>query len=571
MKFDEVGGATLRFNKAVEDAKTSLGELLVQAGDFAVEFTTAFGRGVKSFAPEAETGAKVVESLLFGQSEKLLAAIQEYRGKRLQARQELDALLSEPFTEAAKNDELRRKAEEEFQRSLEELKKQLETYQKAKLGILTGTLDGAEARAIRSLSDKLLSLEGIKDAASVLQRKRDIQNAIEDVKRTASRQVDELLAEIHKKTEFGTRGDLAQLRFKVDELERAGISTDDYNKLAQELRKSVLGSFEKDIGKAGQNVEKLKKVLEDLETYRELRPEDRTELIEKVTKTIADSVRQATARVDEMRKSARSLFDEMRDRLTDNPFVRLAQTANTAFERIREVTKGLGEDVRRVFEKMQQQIIELNKQQIRIQLRTQIADLEAEVQALNEPIAEVVERRLKATLQPDVLRRLGFDIINPSLELGDQSQRQALDDFIAQERERLTKEEETRRRQELIQKKIDAGGFARTEEERRLADKAIIDATRGIDPALLTQEQRRQASAAREREIERLRTSEESALKYTAEQTQLQRTIADILKNLYDVAKTKGVDAIVRIIDDTSGRVSTRTAITRNATGLFDQ
>ncbi|MER3632731.1 MAG: hypothetical protein C4325_11705, partial [Blastocatellia bacterium] len=208
-------------------------------------------------------------------------------------------------------------------------------YQKAKLGILTGTLDGAEARAIRSLSDKLLSLEGIKDAASVLQRKRDIQNAIEDVKRTASRQVDELLAEIHKKTEFGTRGDLAQLRFKVDELERAGIST-------QELRKSVLGSFEKDIGKAGQNVEKLKKVLEDLETYRELRPEDRTELIEKVTKTIADSVRQATARVDEMRKSARSLFDEMRDRLTDNPFVRLAQTANTAFERIREVTKGLG-------------------------------------------------------------------------------------------------------------------------------------------------------------------------------------------------------------------------------------
>lgn len=99
---------------------------------------------------------------------------------------------------------------------------------------------------------------------------------------------------------------------------------------------------------------------------------------------------------------------------------------------------------------------------------------------------------------------------------------------------------------------------ATSESERSLANRKIIELTSGLNPNELTSSQREQAINAREREAERLLNAEKDAARQREEQLQIQKRIDENLKKLADIAEKeglKGIENIVRIVDETGGKV----------------
>lgn len=549
-KFDEAGGASLRFNKAVEDLKESFGRFIVEGGDFTIQFGKAYTPFIDKAIITTSAFGELLD-VIAGKSDKSIGEIVQNAidatNRANQAR-----IAESPLFKAIATDAERRAANEQFQKELADFQKRVKDLQIKQAAALAGTDNSPEGLALKKIGAQVLTGFKITDAASLLQARKDLDAKIQEQIRLNKETAEKVAKDAEKVFSTGNRG---LIRIARREFERVAGGIGDFaerSEIFERFRKAIVESFEKDVEKAGKDIQKLRAVFKDVFFAPDVDLSDKNTILAKINKAIADSIREATQKVDELRKSAGALFDEQRARLTDNPFIKLAQSSAAAFERIKTATKGFSDDVRNLFFRIQEQIDSIERARARIETRTQAAELESEALALKSPTGEIVERRLR-----DRIRQAGFDI-QANGDLINESQRAALEEFIKNERERLTAEEETARRRQLIQAKIDAAESSVSAGEQRLADQAIIAATRGVDLQTLTPEQRRAAIDAREREAARLRSAEADAMNLTREQTTLQQRIAETVENLFKVAKERGVDAVVKIIDETNGRIEQR-------------
>lgn len=548
-KFDELGGAALRQQKAYEDLKESIGQFVVFASDKIVGLVQTIQPPIAQIGDNFFSLGQIIASSV-GLIDTSLEQIAVESAKRGEER--FRAASSDPFRRAVELDKERAEADKRFQEELQKFKARVTELQKKQAEAIKGADTSTEGLALKKVAAELLTLSGIKDAASLLEARKRLDAAIAEQKQLNRSAVDNLVKSAQDAFSTGNR---RLIEFYRKEFAKQANAIGDFRErgeIFEQFNKAIVESFEKQIDKAGKDVQKLRAALKDVLTDGGVSFEAQSTIIAKINKAIAESIKEATERVETLKKAARGLFDEQRTRLSDNPFVKLAQSSAAAFEKIKESTKGFGRDVRDLFLRIEQQIQAVERAKARIETRTQAAELEAEAANLRRPVSEVVERRLQ-----ERIRQAGFDIAANG-ELINQTQRAALDEFIKNERERLTMEEETARRRALIQAKIDEAESSVTAAEQRLADKAIIAATSGVDLATLSPEQRRAAIDAREREAARLRSAEAEAENLTREQTTLQQRIADTVENLFKVAKERGVDAVVKIIDETGGRIEQR-------------
>lgn len=253
------------------------------------------------------------------------------------------------------------------------------------------------------------------------------------------------------------------------------------------------------------------------------------------------SIEDGKKRVEEFGKSVTDLVNNLAaQRGSGNPFVRIFSEAEEAMRRVRETTRGLDDDLRNLLENQQRAINARNLFNQRLDTGLQAIDLRDEAERFRGATdAERINRRI-ADLEA---AGLGEDSqILKSLKLQAQ---QALQGGTIQER---------------LQRRLDflnTGGIPTAEQQAEI-DRRIITVTQGFNPADLTSRQREEAASARERTADRLAKSEEDAKREQKARDETQVKIEEHLAKLRELAEKSGVEAIIRVIDDTGGKVSSR-------------
>lgn len=94
--------------------------------------------------------------------------------------------------------------------------------------------------------------------------------------------------------------------------------------------------------------------------------------------------------------------------------------------------------------------------------------------------------------------------------------------------------------------------------DQGIADRKFNALTQGVNPLELSDNLRDAAASSREREAARMETAESDARKQRDEQIAVQKEIAENGKQLLEIAAKEGLSGVIRIIDDTGGKVETR-------------
>lgn len=94
--------------------------------------------------------------------------------------------------------------------------------------------------------------------------------------------------------------------------------------------------------------------------------------------------------------------------------------------------------------------------------------------------------------------------------------------------------------------------------DQGVADRKFNALTQGVNPLELSDRLRDAAASSREREATRMESAESDARKQREESIAVQKQIAENGKRLLELAEKEGLSGVIRIIDDTGGKVETR-------------
>lgn len=267
----------------------------------------------------------------------------------------------------------------------------------------------------------------------------------------------------------------------------------------------------------------------------------------------AESVKRGKERVEQYRKTIDDLVSGLAaQRGNTNPFVQVFTEAEEAIKRTQSATKGLSVELQAVILQQQQALNARNLFRQRLDTGLQAIDLRFDANRFRQAgSGAAAGSRLADFTNRIAQEEAGGLFRNP--------------DYVRWQTEQLRREQERAGAGGGIQERLDRQlDFLRragtTAEQRAEVDRRIIALTQGVDPAELTGNQREDAAAAREREAVRLEKAERDAVSERTANQQLQSKIAADIGKLVQLAETKGVEAVIRVIDDTGGKVESRLA-----------
>lgn len=267
----------------------------------------------------------------------------------------------------------------------------------------------------------------------------------------------------------------------------------------------------------------------------------------------AESVKRGKERVEQYRKTIDDLVSGLASqRGNTNPFVQVFTEAEEAIKRTQLATKGLSTELQAVILQQQQALNARNLFRQRLDTGLQAIDLRFDANRFRQAgSGTAAGNRLAEFTNRIAQEEAGGLFRNP--------------DYVRWQTEQLRREQEQAGSGGGIQERLNRQlEFLRragtTAEQRAEVDRRIIALTQGVDPAELTGSQREDAAAAREREAVRLEKAERDAVSERTANQQLQSKIAADIGKLVQLAEKQGVEAVIRVIDDTGGKVESRLA-----------
>lgn len=344
---------------------------------------------------------------------------------------------------------------------------------------------------------------------------------------------------------------------------------------------AVSTQLQHDIEAAKRDVPKLRALLAQVNGDTSLLGKDREGLSSPLTEKINTLVKEGIEKVDEFQKKTKSIFEDLqRSSAGTNPFVTLFLDADKAMQSLRESTKGVRADVRETFEEMLRQQNQLKLFSTKVDNNLSTLGLRQRVKELRgfndtsqldqlKYMLELEKRRPTGNLR-DIYSDLGNpgDIAygsrvgnpglggtqNPGFAIYD-AQNANFQKYLAENKPQLT----TNERLDAQLKVLKESG-AKTEEERALVDRKILELSSG-DPASLTSEQRNVAAAAAERQAERQENYQRTAQTTAIAHLDVSRKIQEQGAALLAVAQERGVagvEAVITVKDKTEGGIEVK-------------
>jgi hypothetical protein len=316
--------------------------------------------------------------------------------------------------------------------------------------------------------------------------------------------------------------------------------------------------------------------------------QDSIEFEKKVQKERNEETEKAKQKVKELQKQYESVFDTITAKSNkDNPFVLLLTEADKSMRALRENTRGLSEDLRSAFEKMEQSQNRLKLFETRLNNNLDVFDLRERANSFRNPKSDgLVEKKqfdeiVKANIGRGNFLQYGgtygsslanqaggFDkltdeqkrsIYETSL-LGQVSGNNQLSLITALANQRLAGSNQNQSLDERLQKQLSIiYGGASSNDEKAIADRKLVALTSGLNPNEISRDLREKIAVANENEAVRRESSEKESLRIQKETLQTQKQIADNGKRLLELAEKGGTSAIksvVEIVDKTNGIVN---------------
>jgi hypothetical protein len=381
-------------------------------------------------------------------------------------------------------------------------------------------------------------------------------------------------------------------------------------------------SFRTILDKIKVTVPELQKGLSGVLSSQLLKPEDRERLIADFRAAILTQINEGRRHVEEFGKSTDELFARLfAKKGSSNPFVAVYTEAQNAIEQTRLSTAGLTADL----VAQADQLVRNNNANAlfsaRLDNALQVSDLRAAAadfrkqlvptaddfdnafkkfsdKAANErtQFAKVTgegggfagftqfranpflsfdrDSSLGGTVSRDIRDTLftAFDRLGSGgtirrersfAELTDNEKRAVVRQFSQVSPDQLSAQQRLDRQLSIIQASSPAN-----DQQRAEADRKIIALTQGLNPADLTESQRNDAAAAREREAQRLTNAEADAAKQRADALTVQKSIDANIKALLDTAKSDGLQGVIRIINEATDKASDSLGKRRRANDL---
>jgi hypothetical protein len=291
-------------------------------------------------------------------------------------------------------------------------------------------------------------------------------------------------------------------------------------------------------------------------------------------KRFQESVEKGKEKIKELGKTFESVFEGLNSRsLPDNAFAKFFADADKSAKALRENTRGLSLDLQAAAFQLERQINQTNLFSIRLDTQLQAFGLRedaAKFRQVNQIQAKPTDFQLDVNKIINGLSGGEFIGVNGAKLL---SQRNAFFDLSAQNRESIISAL-ARQQVGINQSEVNANLSvqerlnkqlavirnlgASSEAERVIANRKIIELTQGLNPNDLSQSLREQAALAREREAERLLRAENEAIEQGKQNLAIQTKIEAHLSKLAQIAEKEGLQGIenlVRIVDETGGKV----------------
>jgi hypothetical protein len=265
------------------------------------------------------------------------------------------------------------------------------------------------------------------------------------------------------------------------------------------------------------------------------------------------SVEAGKAKVSELGKTYQSVFDGIFARSnSDNSFARLFTDAEKSMRSLRDQTKGLSSDLIKTAVEMERAINARNLFSTRLDNNLNASDLNAQAANFRNPFdANKVQKQQDEFINRFLFNNPNYLFLQGKKELDDAARADILKRGNFDSLEKRRNDDLERQRRVIF-------GDVKTADDQAIADKKFINLTNGVNPLELSQSLREQAARSRENEADRLIKAESEAAKQREKALTLQEEIRDELKKLNDLAEKdgiKGVENLIRIVDETDGRV----------------
>jgi hypothetical protein len=378
-------------------------------------------------------------------------------------------------------------------------------------------------------------------------------------------------------------GNLGLIRdnIKIFDAQKGLFDKKDADALTASLSSGLAAAYKKGLEQAGTAVIPLRAKLKELVSDKNLLAGDKNALISDFNRAIKQSVDAINSKVKEFEKTYGSLFDSIRSQShANNPFSVLFDEADARRKAFQEGTRGLSTDLISQFEAIENKANSLKVFDTRLDTALKASDLREDASNFRNygsvPKTGLSEENL-AKLKLEFIRSTGIRAeLNTNAVLGIQSGSRA--EFVLLQRFndeqngiyrgdrdagvfKAIAEDQEHSFAGRLQRQIDiANRLAKTPEERAAAERRIIGLTSGVDISQLDERLRNAAASARENEAARLENAEKDAARDKVEEKQLRTQLAADIKKLRKLAEKEGVDAIIRIIDETNGKIESRLA-----------
>jgi len=371
-------------------------------------------------------------------------------------------------------------------------------------------------------------------------------------------------------------------------------------KIAGQITEAISSSLAKGYADAladpRSNLATLRQKLSEIAGSTELTADTKRNLAGDFERTIGERVREGKTRVEEIQKQILDLTDALGARRGENnPFVALFSEAERSMRSLREQTRFLSDDLRQTLETLERNQNKVALFNVRADAGLQALDLREQASALRSfrsGPAEIADKDafFKAFLENEI-KALGanttgfarestfgtFLRFNLAENAGLAFDRLAngatirrartFDDLSEAERQRFLEASGAVADNSTLQARVSAqlalvnrlagqSGLG-VEQAQTLADRRIIGLTAGIRLDQLNDSLRDALAGAREREAVRLDAAERDAGRQRDEQIALNRRIAGDLEKLVKLAQDEGIQGVIRIIDETKGKVET--------------
>ncbi len=247
---------------------------------------------------------------------------------------------------------------------------------------------------------------------------------------------------------------------------------------------------------------------------------------------------------DDLREKVKALKAELRDiavgTQSSNPFVGIIDSGSKALERIRSLTTA-GSALRRELEQLSRTEIDSQRAEQRLSNRLGASNLRSEAQEFRQGFRSEDD----PAYDRNARYRAGAVTFGRNQEEYERNYQQNYDRFLEEERRGGF--------QKNLDRQLGSLGRAYDDQSLRARDKAVIGLTQGLDPRMLTDDQRSMAAKARENEAGRLTKQEDAAMNFYKKMSGL----IDDTKGLK--VNVAGESALVTIKNEAPGNASVET------------